>query len=142
MYLPPNGAAGAAFLETLRLMLVQETRDADGRPLGLRLAAATPRSWLRPGRRIAVGNAPTSFGPVSFSIESGARSATVSVDVPRRRTPRSLSLRLRLPAGVGIGGVTLAGKPYRRFDADSGTIDLSGRRGTIDLSVVYRRARA
>ena len=50
MYLPPNGAADAAFLETLRLMLVHETRDADGRPVGLRLAEATPRAWLAAGR--------------------------------------------------------------------------------------------
>src|SRR5262249_46639194 len=40
MSLPPNGAANAAFLETLRLLLVHETGD------GLELAYSTPRAWL------------------------------------------------------------------------------------------------
>ncbi|HEY1366619.1 MAG TPA: hypothetical protein VGF23_05875 [Gaiellaceae bacterium] len=91
MYLPPNGASNAAFLETLRVMLVHERAD------GLDLAFSTPRAWLRPGRRIAVTNAPTSFGPVSFSIEAGASSAHVDVDVPDRAPLRSVRLRLRLP---------------------------------------------
>ena len=34
MYLPPNGASNAAFLETLRSLLVHETRDAEGAPTG------------------------------------------------------------------------------------------------------------
>ncbi len=142
MYLPPNGAADGAFLETLRLMLVDETRDADGRPVGLRLAEATPRAWLRPGRRIAVTNAPTSFGPVSFSIDSGARRADVTVDLPGRSAPHAASLTLRLPAGLRIGSVSVGGRPYRRFDAATGAIDLSGRRGEVRLTVVYRRVRA
>ncbi|MGZ8694432.1 MAG: hypothetical protein ACXWYS_03230, partial [Gaiellaceae bacterium] len=58
MYLPPNGAANAAFLETLRLMLVYEPLDRQARPLGLELAFATPRAWLAPGRRIAVHRLP------------------------------------------------------------------------------------
>jgi hypothetical protein len=94
MYLPPNGASNAAFLETLRSMLVHETTD------GLELAFATPRAWLRPGKRIAVTNAPTSFGPVSFSIEAGASSAGVTVDVPDRAPIRSVRIRLRLPHGT------------------------------------------
>ena len=47
MYLPPNGASNAAFLETLRLMLVHETTGADGTPAGLELAYATPRRVAR-----------------------------------------------------------------------------------------------
>jgi hypothetical protein len=142
MYLPPNVAAAAAFLETLRLTLVQETHDGAGRPIGVRLAAATPRGWLRPGARVAVANAPTSFGPVSFSITSGARSAQVTVEAPARATPRSLVLRLRPPGDLRIAGVEADGRPYARFDARTGEIDLTGRHGTIALSVVYRRGPA
>jgi hypothetical protein len=134
MYLPPNGAANAAFLETLRLMLVHETPD------GLELAYATPRGWTAPGRRIAVRNAPTQFGPVSFSIAAGASSADVAVEVPRRSRPRTLRLRLRLPDGKRITAVSLAGSPYRRFDAATGTIDLSGRAGSVHFRVGFRRA--
>jgi hypothetical protein len=73
MYLPPNSVANATFLETIRLMLVDETETRDGRPAGLRLAYATPRSWLRPGQKIVVRRAPTSFGPISFSLAAEPR---------------------------------------------------------------------
>ncbi|HVM56040.1 MAG TPA: hypothetical protein VMT74_01165 [Gaiellaceae bacterium] len=139
MYLPPNGASNGAFLETLRLMLVHETRDAAGvEPRGLQLAYATPRAWLEPGKRIAVGGAPTSFGPVSFSIDAGDRSAKVTVEAPRRSAPASLSIRLRLPHGERLTAVTLAGRPWTRFDPSTGAIDLSGRSGTLALEASYR----
>ncbi|MGH3001831.1 MAG: hypothetical protein ACRDM1_04055 [Gaiellaceae bacterium] len=134
MYLPPNGASNAAFLETLRLMLVHETAGADGQPRGLQLAYATPRAWLRPGKHVSVGNVPTSFGPLSFSIAARRGSALVSVDVPAR-TPKALSLRLRLPGRERIAGVSLGGRTFHGFDRASGTIDLSGRRGHLDLVV-------
>jgi hypothetical protein len=140
-YLPPNAAASAAFLETLRLMLVHETADPAGRPRGLELAFATPRAWLTPGKRISVAGAPTSFGPVSYALEAGASSIRVSVEVPDRPTPATLRLRLRLPTRDRIRSVTLAGRPYRRFDAATGTIDLSGKTGSLDLVAHLSRPR-
>jgi hypothetical protein len=137
MYLPPNSASNAAFLETLRQLLVHETRNADSDPVGLQLAYATPRGWLEPGKRIAVSNLPTSFGPLSYSIAAGSSSARVTVDVPSRTTPRTLSLRLRLPPGRRIRSVALEGHPYARFDRATGTIDLSGREGTLELLVDF-----
>lgn len=139
MYLPPNGAGNAALLETLRLMLVHETRSREGEPNGLELAHATPRPWLRPGRRIAVRNAPTSFGRVSFSIDARPRAIHAVVDVPNRERPPRLSLRLRLPPGGRMTGVTLDGRPFRRFDAEHETIDLSGRSGRVALVVSVGR---
>jgi hypothetical protein len=110
MYLPPNSAANAAFLETVRLLLVQESAG------GLRLAYATPRTWLRAGRRIAVTNMPTSFGPLSYSLRATRGSVHVTIDVPSRRRPPSLQLRLRLPGATR-------------------TLDLSGRTGRLDFVV-------
>ena len=135
MYLPPNGASNASLLETLRLMLVHETRDRRGAPTGLQLAFATPRAWLEPGKRIVVSDAPTSFGPLSFSIASRANSVRVLVDVPRLRRPRDLDLRLRLPPGKRIARVLVDGRESRRFDPATETIDLSGRRGQLDVRV-------
>ena len=111
MYLPPNGASNAAFLQTLRALLVHETRDAEGAPTGLELAFATPRPWLRAGRRISVRRAPTSFGPVSYSLE--ARSDTISaiVETPARPAPKTLKLRVRLPRGQRVESVTVNGAP-------------------------------
>jgi hypothetical protein len=140
MYLPPNGASNAAFLETLRSMLVHETRDRGGQPYGLQLGFAALRNWLLPGRHVALRNAPTSFGPVSFSIAAGARTVTATVTEPSRKLPRTIALRLRLPAGSRLLGVTIDGRPWTNLDASSGTIQLPRTGGTVTL--VARRSAA
>jgi hypothetical protein len=132
MYLPPNGASNASFLTTLRVLLAHETRGADGAPNGLRLAFATPRAWLAPGKRIEVRRLPTSFGVLSYTLESEERRIRASLELPAR-TPGSLRLRLRLPDGKRIASVAIAGKPSPRFDRGTGTIDLSGQTGAVEL---------
>ena len=135
MFRPPNSPNNAFFLETLRLMLVHETRDALGSPDGLELAFATPRAWLAPGKRIAVRRVLTSFGPLSYTIDARAGSIHAVIDVPGRMVPPTLKLRLRLPAGKRIASVSLHGKAFERFAPDTGTIDLSGLQGRLDLMV-------
>jgi hypothetical protein len=110
MYLPPNSVANGALLETVRQMLVQEQGD------GLRLAYATPRAWLRPGRRISVADVPTSFGRLSYSLTAEHGAVRVHIEVPNVTRPRTLSVRLRVPNATR-------------------TIDLSGRSGTLDFVV-------
>jgi hypothetical protein len=139
MYLPPNGAANATFLETLRLLLVHETVDPAGKPRGLELAHATPRGWLGPGKLIAVHVAPTSFGPLSYSIRSSGDAVRVSVDVPGRAPLRSLSLRLRLPRGARLTDVLLDGRPFRRFDPRTETLELPIRPGRMEVVVRVER---
>ncbi len=140
MYLPPNSGSSTAFLETVRELLVHESRDAAGLPDGLRLAFATPRAWLEPGRRIAVANAPTSFGTVSYSIAAGADGVTISLETPDRR-PGFLGLRLRLPHGTRLGRVEVDGAPFDRVDRATDTLDLTGRRGAITIVARYRTTR-
>ena len=137
MYLSPNGAANATFIETLRLLLVRERLDGDGRPSGLELAHSTPRAWLAPGKRIAVRRAPTSFGELAYSIRSEARSIRVTVDVPRRGALRSLSLRLRLPRGDRLVSVLVAGKRVRPRGE---TLQLPTKPGRIDVVATVERA--
>jgi hypothetical protein len=137
MYMPPNTASNSAFLETLRLMLVHETRDADGNPIGLQLAYSTPRPWLGTGKTIAVHEAPTSFGAVSYELRSLAGRLEGTVEVPARRPPRTLSLRLRLPHGKRVVAVRVDGR-RRPFDPRTGTIDLSGLRGTLSVVAAVR----
>ena len=134
MHRPPNSGNNAFFLEALRLTLVNETTDEKDVPRGLELAYATPRAWLRSGR-IVVRGAPTSFGRLSYSIDARGRSIRVRVNVPARTPPSTLRLRLRLPDGQRITGVTLEGRSFHRFDPASETIDLSGLTGRIDLVV-------
>jgi hypothetical protein len=95
---------------------------------GLELAYSTPRGWLRNGARVAIGDAPTSFGPVSFSIAVDGDTAHVRVDAPARSVPERLTLRLRLPDGRRVARVSAG-----RLDAATGTIDLSGRRGRVEV---------
>ena len=141
MYLPPNSASNAAFLVTLRLLLVHERRDRAGVPRDLELAPATPREWLRPGKRIAVRNVPTSFGPLSYAIEVGRPTITAAVDVPTWKRPRALTLRLRPPRAARLGVVRVDGQPYDRVDRASGTIDLSGLSGHVELEIAYASIR-
>jgi hypothetical protein len=133
MYLSPNGAANATFLETLRLLLVHETVDPASRPRGLELAHATPRGWLAAGKQVAVRSVPTSFGPISYAIQSTASAVRASIDVPGRDPLRSLSLRLRLPRGARLTDVRLDGRRISTFDAATGTIELPVRPGRLEL---------
>ena len=139
MYLPPNGASNAAFLQTLRSLLVHESRDAEGAPTGLELAFATPRPWLRVGRRIAVRRAPTSFGPVTYSLEARSDSIRAVVEPPARSAPKTLKLRVRLPRGQRVEAVTVNGKPLELSEGErlGETLDLSGLNGRLDVIVRY-----
>jgi hypothetical protein len=137
-YLPPNGGSNAAFLETVRLMLVRERVDLAGRAVGLELAHATPREWLRPGKAVEVRNARTSFGRVSFVIEPGATSANVTLRVPERGQLRTLRLRLRLPGGKRVSSVLLDGALYGRVLADGQTVELPPTPGEVRLELPYR----
>ncbi len=76
----------ACFLERFREMLVMEDGDR------LWLARATPRAWLAEGKKIAVAEAPTHFGPVSYEIVSDVQHGKIRGDgrdalsrSPRRR---------------------------------------------------------
>src|SRR5262249_35356010 len=99
MYLPPNSAGNANYLQQLRYLLVQDyDLNDDGRPETLRLLFATPRAWLADGKEIRVERAPTAFGEVSVHAKSeiGNDRVTVEVDAPARAAEKML-LRLRLP---------------------------------------------
>ena len=123
MYMPPNSGANASYLETFRQLLVHERRGASGASAGLDLAFSTPRAWLARNKSISVDAAPTSFGPVSFSIERTGSRIEVHVTAPPRAHVR---LRLRLPAGERVRGVSLGS-----LNAASGTIDFGAREGAI-----------
>jgi hypothetical protein len=139
MYLPPNNASNAAFLETLRSLLVHETRDAGGAPAGLELAFGTPRPWLRAGRRITVRNAPTSFGPVSYTLEARTDTILATVDAPARPAPKTLRLRVRLPRGQRVDAVTVNGRAILPAEGVKlgETIDLTGQGSRVEVVVRY-----
>jgi hypothetical protein len=125
--LPPNSASNAAWLVTLRNLLVQDwDLDGDARPDTLRLLFATPRRWLEDGKTIRIENAPTAFGPVSCRAESYLNAGYVDVHVtPPPRPVKTILLRAPLPDGWQLESVQINGEDAQLIDAD--TIDLSGK---------------
>jgi len=66
----PHGWFGAEYVSLLRNMLVRE------RPDGIALMSALSPAWLEPGEAVSVHDAPTTYGPVSFTLrpnDDGAR---------------------------------------------------------------------
>ncbi len=123
----------AAFLERLRLMLVMEEGPS------LWLARATPRAWLAEGKRIAVTNMPTHFGTIQYEITSNIDDGkiTAAIELPSRRPPGAVLLRLRHPNAAPINRVTVNGKPWTDFDAPKEVIRLQGVKGTVRVEAGY-----
>jgi hypothetical protein len=123
----------AAFLQRVRSMLVMEDRDS------LWLARATPRAWLTRGQKISVQNAPSAFGPVGYEIVSDVDNGKIhaAVELPSRKQPQALLLRLRHPKAAPIRSVTVNGKSWTKVKADKETIDLTGLKGKIALAARY-----
>ncbi len=141
MYLPPNSAANASFLQQLRGLLVQDwDMTGEGKIDTLRLLYATPRHWLRDGATIKVERAPTAFGEVSLTAHADLAKGqvTATVDMPSRQAPATALLRLRLPLGYSIVETKVNGEPMKMTDSE--TIDLAGRSGRVTILAEVRRA--
>jgi hypothetical protein len=123
----------AAFLSNFRNMLVMEIDDA------LWIARATPRAWLQQGKTISVKNSPTYFGTLAYEIVSDVDHGKIDVtlDVPSRRLPANVVVRLRHPTAAPIKSVTVNGKEWREFDTAKETVRLHKLRGTVKVQVAY-----
>jgi len=123
----------SCFLERLRHMLVMEEGDS------LWLARATPRAWLEQGKKIAVKNAPTYFGPVACEIASDVDHGriTATLEMPSRNPPKTVLLRFRHPKAAPIQSVMVNGKPWREFDQGKETVRLEGLKGTVSVQTGY-----
>jgi hypothetical protein len=134
MYLPPNSAGNASFLQQLRYLLIQDydTND-DGQPDTLRLLFATPRAWLADGKSIVVSNAPTAFGTMSMIVRSQLQHGEISaeVDLPDR-VPQQIYLRLRLPEGHKLLAASAGGRDLK---INGETIELAGASGHVNIEV-------
>jgi len=139
-YLPPNSTSNAAWLVTLRYLLVQDwDLDEDGKPETLRLLYAAPRRWLMDGRRISIEDAPTMFGNVSCRAESKLSSGYVDVQVtPPPRPVKKMLLRAPLPEGWRVESVDVDGKVAPVLHGD--VVDLSGQTGPLTVRFSVRRS--
>jgi hypothetical protein len=87
--------------EQMRLLLDMLVRpDGDD----LYLAQAVPDAWLMSGKTIAVQDAPTPFGNVSYRIKSTASGLKANVEFAEHRTPKTIYFGLR-PAGKRVQSV-------------------------------------
>ncbi|MCC6820464.1 MAG: NPCBM/NEW2 domain-containing protein [Verrucomicrobia subdivision 3 bacterium] len=106
------------FLHQTREMLVQERGDE------LWLAPLITSNWLKDGLSVAVTNAPTRFGRVSYHLTSRAQSGAIEarIEPPTRSTPKAIVLRLRHPEGKRLRTVMVNGQPHNDFDRQKETI--------------------
>jgi hypothetical protein len=120
----------------LRLMFIEDDRG-DGI---LRLGMALPRAWLADGARPAIERAPTRFGSMSLRYESHAAQGRVlaSVDLPARRAPTRILLRIRHPDAARPRRVEVNGQPWAQFDPDKEWVDLTGQSGKVQVAAFYQ----
>jgi hypothetical protein len=129
---PDNGTAGW-FIENFRDMLVME----EGRSLWI--ARATPRVWLEQGKRIAVRNAPTYFGPLAYEIVSDVDHGRIAatVEMPSRTPPQIVLVRFRHPQGKPITSVTVNGQTWSDFVPAKEVVRLHDVRGSVKVEAAY-----
>ncbi|MBI3818921.1 MAG: hypothetical protein HY286_09550 [Planctomycetes bacterium] len=123
----------SCFLDRFRQMLIMEAGDA------LWIARATPRAWCENGKKIIVHNAPSHFGPVSYEIRSEIDKGTITaaIDLPSRRPPAAVLLRLRHPNSNRMKSVTVNGGVWTDFDPAKEIVRLTGLAGSATVEVSY-----
>ncbi len=119
----------------LRLMFIEEEGDE------LYLARAIPRYWLADGQRIAIENAATYFGPMSFEMRSFVKQGRIqlTLDPPTRNAPKEIHVRFRHPEDKPITRVTLNGKPYPHFDPKTELVEVPPQKEQMKIVAHYER---
>jgi len=106
----PLSAGPGMALQILRMALVRETIENSAQDT-LRLLDGAPAHWFAPGKRIAVRDAPTFFGKISFETEGLAAGVRARVTRPAGFHARQVILRLPHP----LRSVSIDGKDWRNF---------------------------
>ncbi|MEI6501282.1 MAG: hypothetical protein WCP21_09690 [Armatimonadota bacterium] len=121
-----------AVVRCLRDCLVRENDGA------LQRGPGVPREWLGGGQAVGVDKAPTHFGPVSYQLQYDAARAVVTGEVtfPRRQSPETVTLYLRLPEG--LQAVSAATPTGAELLADEGTLRWTRPGGTARFEVAVQ----
>lgn len=117
------------FLNQTRLTFVTERGDE------LWLAPFVTNQWMKDGQKVIVRNAPTRFGPVSYEITSSVGSGAIEakIEMPGRKAPQTVCIRLRHPDGKPMKGATINGSPVDTWDAEKECVRIP--RGTGSVTV-------
>lgn len=91
----------------VRWMLVFEDSDKDQ----LHFGRAIPRDWIAAGKPIAIAQAPTRYGRVSYRLEMRGDMLVATVALPASgKLPKELHVTFRAPRGKSVESVTVNGK--------------------------------
>jgi hypothetical protein len=102
-------------------------------------ARAIPRAWLEQGKKIAVRNAPTYFGPLAYEIVSDVDHGriTATVEMPSRTPPQTVLVRFRHPQRKPIKSATVNGKAWSDFDPAKEVVRLHDVQGSVKVEAAY-----
>lgn len=111
----------ARFLLWLRQLLLWE----NGRELWY--GRGLPRAWLADGKTVRLERAVTPFGPTSLRLRSEVARGRIEarIDLPGRKLPEAVWVRLRHPGGLLPASCTLNGQALPRTDLYGENVRLS-----------------
>src|SRR5262249_32257111 len=103
------------------------------------LAPFVTNQWMRDGMRVKIRNAPTSFGPVSYQIDSHVQDGIIQaeIDPPTRNAMNSLVIRLRHPEEKKMRRVTVNGQDTHDFNPEREIISLKPVSERITIRAFY-----
>jgi hypothetical protein len=121
------------FLCQSRIMLVMERGDE------LWLAPMVTNHWMKDGMKVAVRNAPTRFGKVSYTITSAAVAGRIEavIEPMSGESPARIVIRLRHPEGKPMQSVAVQGKPHTKFDPQKETVTIEPAKEAITVRAEY-----
>jgi len=121
------------FLQQTRFMYVQERGDE------LWLAPFVTNNWMKDGMKVVIAKAPTTFGKVSYRIDSHVADGYIdaTIDPLPRKSPREIVIRLRHPDGLKMKSVTVDGIEHSDFDTVKEIVRVKPSDATIKIHVEY-----
>jgi len=107
----------------------------------LHLLPAAPRRWLEQGKSIQIEDMPAYFGKIDLMVNSQVFQGRIAIDlklqVARPDRLKKVSLRVPHPTKQRMKQVTLNGRPWTNFRADSETIQLNPPTHRAEIVVHY-----
>lgn len=108
----PHGWTAAYYILLLRNMLMREAGET------LELLPCVPESWLAPGRRIAVRNATTYFGPFGFEVANDATGHATTITLTAG-SPPPRGYTFHVPRAWSVSKVEVDGKPVEGVEGQA-----------------------
>ncbi len=139
---PVLGYSNAAHFKTsdeanavmwLRYMFVYSSGES------LYLGRAIPRGWFAAEQHFELKGVSTPFGEVGVRYEPHLAQSKIRAfaDLTFARKPKRILLRFRHPENKPVRSVSVDGKKHRRFNSETGDVDLTGFEGKVAVEATY-----